>query len=96
MVEMSPGLVESALAEMPFPARRWEIVTWAEFNGAVPALVTALSCIPDWTYTDARMVHTAAARSEAPKPVELCSHRRHPKHCPKHMGHNWPHELRAG
>lgn len=39
-----------ALAGMPYPARRWQTVAWADYNCASSQLREALRHLPDRTY----------------------------------------------
>jgi hypothetical protein len=91
MVRVDFDLVESVLAGMEYPARRWQLVTWAEFNAAALPVIDALLALPDTTYTCADDV-VRAARNDS-EPINLCQHRRHPRSCPMHMGTHWPSRL---
>jgi hypothetical protein len=41
-----------ALAGMPFPARRWQLVSWAVHNGASHLVLARLHALPDRLYRD--------------------------------------------
>ena len=51
MVTISGELLAHALAGMPFPARRWQTMAWAEFNCASEQVREALRYMPDRNYT---------------------------------------------
>jgi ABC-type transporter Mla subunit MlaD len=42
--------IAQALVGMPYPARRWQILAWAEYNGAGSPLRMALLEIPEKSY----------------------------------------------
>jgi hypothetical protein len=71
-----------ALAGMPYPARLWEIVAWAQFNGAWPAVIDPLFALPDREYVSADDIRQAVHAAQATEPsVRPCHHRRHPRYC---------------
>jgi hypothetical protein len=89
MIVLDLRVVNSALAGLSFPARRWELVSWAEFNAASGVVVDALMALPDRAFFGANDI-VQAATSE-PEPMRLCQHRRHPRTCPLHIGSShWP------
>jgi Protein of unknown function (DUF2795) len=92
MISVDAELIASVLAGMPFPASRWEIVTWAEFNGAAWPIIDVLADLPDRRFHGSQDIaaEVAGVRKE---PESLCKHRRHPRSCPLHMGTNWPNTL---
>jgi hypothetical protein len=44
-------LDKSLLVGMPYPAERWQILTWAEYNGVGGIAVDALRKLPQRTYS---------------------------------------------
>jgi hypothetical protein len=44
--EINGGQLTHALAGMPYPARRWQTITWAEYNCASEQLLKALRYLP--------------------------------------------------
>jgi len=79
-------VVSSVLEGMPYPAHRWQIMTWAEFNGAALSVVDALMAIPEASYSCVRDVYEAAEATDAKASARLCQHRRHTRWCPMHKG----------
>jgi hypothetical protein len=58
-----------ALSGMSFPARSWEIVTWAEYNGASSQLRDLLRRLPDGRYASLSQVADAASTLATPPRV---------------------------
>jgi hypothetical protein len=52
-------LDKSLLVGMPYPVKRWQILTWAEHNGAGGIAVHALHEIPERTYSCSCEIATA-------------------------------------
>jgi hypothetical protein len=52
-----------ALLGLRYPARPWQLVTWAEHNGAGNGLCRRLRELPDRAYRGPRDVHEELARS---------------------------------
>lgn len=50
MADINGGQLTHALVGMPYPARRWQTVTWAESNCASQQLLEALRELPNKTY----------------------------------------------
>jgi hypothetical protein len=59
-----------SLEGMRFPAQRWQILAWAEHNGAGMQLRAALQFLPERTYPSvseiARIANAAFTRSQPP------------------------------
>ena len=53
-----------ALAGMPYPARRWQMVTWADFNCASSVVREALHHLPDQEYTSPQALRQTIAEIE--------------------------------
>lgn len=51
-VVVDESVLTSAFAGMTFPAPRWQLLAWAEHNGAGPALLAALYRAPERDYYD--------------------------------------------
>lgn len=90
MTPLDDEQITGVLAGMPYPARLWAIVAWAEFNGAWPAALDPLYAIPDREYSGpddilqavGTAVHTAVHAADGPDGVtQTCHHRRHPRLC---------------
>lgn len=75
--------IAGALAGIRYPAQRWEIVAWAQYNGASPRMVEALLSTPEGVYSGphriAEAVHSSTGAGCG------CRHRRHPRHCSHHQ-----------
>ena len=41
-----------ALRGMPYPARRWQLLSWADFNGAAWMVIPTVSALPEREYAD--------------------------------------------
>ncbi len=75
---------------MTYPARPWQMVTWAEYNGAGRLILDAFHGLPERWYFSADEVAQAFAVPGGPRlpgPPGGCAHRRHPRH-PRDCG--WP------
>ena len=85
---VSSTQVASALAGMRYPARLWQIVAQAEYNGAAQPVRDALLSMPARTYTGPADVASAvhAGFPESIARARPCHHKRHPKNC---RGHDW-------
>lgn len=82
MTYLNDAQVEGVLTGMPYPARLWKIVAWAEFNGACPAILNPLYTIPDRDYSCAHEIVAAiCAGGEQTSAAHTCHHRRHPRLC---------------
>jgi len=44
--------LSQALHEMPYPAQRWQLIIWADFNGSGWLVMPTLSELPDRQYND--------------------------------------------
>jgi hypothetical protein len=64
MAEVNPALVESLIEGMPLPARRDEIVEYAQVEGAEENMLDALRALPDREYESADDI------GEALRPVQ--------------------------
>ena len=53
--------VDSVLAGMTYPAQRWELLTWAEYNGSGRVIMDALDAIPEGRYCGPAEVVAAVA-----------------------------------
>ena len=59
---IGPDQLDNALAGMPWPARRWQTVAWADFNRASAQLREVLRHLPDNTYANVdELINTMAA-----------------------------------
>lgn len=64
-MQLSTEQVDSVLAGMTYPAQRWEVLTWAEYNGAGRVILDALYGVPEQRFTQAEdIVRAVAARGE--------------------------------
>jgi hypothetical protein len=88
-VTLSTEQMATALEGMAFPARTWEIVAWAEYNGVGHPVMEALLELPDRQYIGTQEV-CVALRAPVPAPAPICGHRRHPHDCPYQ---HWDREL---
>jgi hypothetical protein len=61
---ISGSQLAHALAGMPYPARRWQTLTWADFNCASDQVRDALRRLPDKTYSTPRELLEALAAIE--------------------------------
>ena len=64
MAELNDVQMRSVLAGMSYPAFRWEIIVWAEYNGAGPSVLDALHEIPRRVYAGSEEVLAAVMGSE--------------------------------
>jgi hypothetical protein len=80
-MDTSADQVAAVLAGMSYPARRWEIIAWAEYNGASRVMLDALLQIPEHAYS---WPHEIADALVASGLIASCRHRRHPRECPWH------------
>lgn len=83
-MDVSTQHVADLLAGMDYPARMWEVVAWAQYNGANPVMINALSSIPERDYFWPEQIVDALHDGQA---AVGCHHRRHPRRCP----HRGPH-----
>jgi hypothetical protein len=91
VTQLSDAQIEGVLTGMPYPAHLWEIVAWAEHNGAWPVVLDVLYKIPNNTYSGAHeIVDAARARSALTGSGQGCNHRRHPKSCPARRDFSTP------
>jgi hypothetical protein len=74
--------VAGMLAGIRYPAQRWEIVAWAQYNGASPRTIEALLNIAESAYAGPHRI-AEAVRSAMTADCG-CRHRRHPRHCALH------------
>lgn len=82
VAHLSDGQIEGVLIGMPYPARLWEILTWAEYNGAGPVILNALHTLPEQAYTCADAVVDAIGLYGTGTAGDRgCHHRRHPRAC---------------
>jgi hypothetical protein len=68
MAETNASAIQSAIEGMPLPARRDEIVEYAEVEGAEDDLLAALRALPDREYENAEEV-SEALRPAQPYPL---------------------------
>jgi hypothetical protein len=64
VIELSDGQIEGVLTGIRYPARLWEIVAWAEHNGAGPVLLDALHQIPHRTYSGSQEIGEAMSHND--------------------------------
>jgi hypothetical protein len=84
--------VAGPLAGIAYPARRWEIVAWAQYNGASPMMTEMLLAIAEREYPGPTQI--ARALPGTAKPT-CCRHSRHPRNCPQRSSHHQYPPLRA-
>lgn len=53
---MSELELAHALTGMPYPARRWQLVAWADYNCASSQVREALRHLPDRTYASPKQL----------------------------------------
>jgi Protein of unknown function (DUF2795) len=82
---LNAAQVAGLLSGISYPARRWEILAWAQHNGASPMMAQALGDIPEDEYPGPHQI--AEALHTAAEATGCCRHRRHPRHCPRHHSH---------
>lgn len=80
--EWSATQIAGTLAGIRYPAQRWELVAWAQYNGASPRMVEALLNIAESEYSGPYRI--AEAVQSAMGTDCGCRHRRHPRHCALH------------
>jgi Protein of unknown function (DUF2795) len=70
MTEVNPTLVESLIEGMPLPARRDEIVEYAQIEGAEEDLLDALRALPDREYESADDIGETLRPAQPNPPAE--------------------------
>jgi hypothetical protein len=82
VAHLSDEQIEGVLTGMPYPARLWEILAWAEYNGAGPVILNALYTIPEQVYTCVDEIVDAVDLCSTDSACDRgCHHRRHPRRC---------------
>jgi len=70
MAEVNTALVESLIEGMPLPARRDEIVQYAEVEGADEDILDALRALPDREYESADEIGETLRPAQPYPPTE--------------------------
>jgi hypothetical protein len=83
-MDITAEQIASALAGMPYPARLWQIVTWAEYNAASLMVMDTLHRLSERTYFRPQEIVDALMGQGAMEATLMCRHRRHPRECPWH------------
>jgi len=60
---LGPERIPALLVGMPYPAQRWQLVVWADYNGGGAAARAALLKLPERTYRSLSDVLNAAAQA---------------------------------
>jgi hypothetical protein len=80
VVTDTASLVSPLLSGLAYPARKWQVVAWAEFNGASALILEVFHEMPERSYDCLCQVVESLHRLRSLR-EQGCGHRRHPASC---------------